>query len=391
MDSNSKTSSAKIVDPYSALGGHDTCRKLSEALYRRIAKDPELKPLFPGKSLRCATEAFGSYLVQFLGGPHEDGERLWWLSLEESHRRFQIGRRERDAWMRNMVSALDDVELSDSSRAALREFFERASTHLINSGEREQADSFEKAACVVNTVGGALSERWGIQLEHDALVAMIVKGESEQAIALTDSLLARGVFERDRRPFLGILALMIGVNDSLSSYVQKTVLGDPTLVNERYSGRTLLHWACGKGNIKIVELLLQLGADANASSEGGKTPLYCLANECKEAGTGEIVHMLVKCGALVDANENYKHCTPLHMAARRGNVDVAGALLDCAANIEARDSLGDTPLRRAVSCNQVEVAKLLLSRGADKNSKGSKSMTPKQAARTKAMKQLFDV
>jgi ankyrin repeat protein len=64
------------------------------------------------------------------------------------------------------------------------------------------------------------------------------------------------------------------------------------------------------------------------------------------------------------------------MAARRGNAEVAEALLDCGADIEARDSLGDTPLRRSVNCNKAEVAALLLSRGADAHSIGSKGLTP---------------
>ena len=77
------------------------------------------------------------------------------------------------------------------------------------------------------------------------------------------------------------------------------------------------------------------------------------------------------------------------MAARRGNVEAAGALLDCGAALEARDSVGDTPLRRAVNCNKVEVAALLLARGADVDSIGSKGITALLAARSTAMKQLL--
>jgi ankyrin repeat protein len=62
------------------------------------------------------------------------------------------------------------------------------------------------------------------------------------------------------------------------------------------------------------------------------------------------------------------------------------ALLDCGANLEARDSLGDTPLRRSVNCDRVSVARLLVSRGADVHSKGSKGITPWLAARSSTMK-----
>jgi ankyrin repeat protein len=77
------------------------------------------------------------------------------------------------------------------------------------------------------------------------------------------------------------------------------------------------------------------------------------------------------------------------MAARRGNVEVAEVLLDCGADIESRDSLGDTPLRRSVNCGKTAVAALLLARGADIHSTGSKGLTPLLAARSGAMSRLL--
>ena len=64
---------------------------------------PYCDALFPGKALRCAIEEFTAFLAQFLGGSPEDAQRRWWLSLRESHLRFKIGDRERDAWMQNSV------------------------------------------------------------------------------------------------------------------------------------------------------------------------------------------------------------------------------------------------------------------------------------------------
>jgi ankyrin repeat protein len=92
----------------------------------------------------------------------------------------------------------------------------------------------------------------------------------------------------------------------------------------------------------------------------------------------------------VNGEGGVKRCTALHMAARRGNVRVAAALLDCGADVEARDSVGDTPLRRSVNCGKLELTALLLSRGADAHSIGSRGLTPAQSARTAAMKQLTD-
>jgi ankyrin repeat protein len=97
----------------------------------------------------------------------------------------------------------------------------------------------------------------------------------------------------------------------------------------------------------------------------------------------------VRSGANVNASDGVKRCTALHMAARRGNLKIAEALLDCGADVDARDSLGDTPLRRSVNCGQIELAALFLAKGADVHSPGNKGLTPLQAARTSAMKQLL--
>jgi len=52
------------------------------------------------------------------------------------------------------------------------------------------------------------------------------------------------------------------------------------------------------------------------------------------------------------------------MAARRGHVETAQALLDSGASVNAPDRKGDTPLQRAMNCHKNEVAQLLIERGA---------------------------
>ena len=93
------------------------------AFYARVERDPILRPLFPGKSFKCAIEEFTAFLAQFLGGPSEHAHRRWWLSLHESHMRFKIGQGERAAWMRNMVQAFDDVPIGEPIRTELLAFF----------------------------------------------------------------------------------------------------------------------------------------------------------------------------------------------------------------------------------------------------------------------------
>ncbi len=330
---------------FQAFGGTPACRKLSEAFYARVKRDPLLRPLFPGKTLTCAIEEFTAFLVQFLGGPSEDTQRRWWLSLRESHLRFKIGPAERDAWMQNMIRTLDELEVDEPIRAALRSFFEHSSAYIINQNQPALAS-------------GEIADRWETQCRLDEAASAIRNNDAARAIQLAEFLIASRACSR--AVGASLLALMIGTGDSaLAGYLETALNRDPLLAHEHYGGRTLLHDAAGKGSLITVEQLLRLGADPNVLSTGGHTPLYSLANECRVAGAGAIVLALVRSGADVDANRGVMRCTPLHMAARRGNVEIAKALLECGANREARDTRGETPLRRAINCRKTGVASLL--------------------------------
>lgn len=350
------------VDLYRALGGRDGCRRLSEAFYARVQRDAILRPLFPGKSLRCAVDAFAAFLAQFLGGPPEDAEERWFLSLRESHLRFRVGQSERDAWMRNMAEALEDVPVDEPFRLALRGFFERSSAYLVNAG-KPAPERREKPP--VDPVDGELARRWAQHRALDDLVTAIRRPDAVRALELMRSPALQVRFARDRSVHSHALALLMGTRiDALLDYVERELLSDPPLAHARNRhGRTLLHDAAAQANLRFVELLLRLGAAPDAGAPAGRTPLYCVANERLTLG-GDIVHALVEAGARVDLPVGVKRCTALHMAARRGNVEVARALLECAADIHARDSAGVTPLQRARNCRKSAVASLLLSRGA---------------------------
>jgi hemoglobin len=325
---------------YEVIGGERTCRQLAEALYARIPYDPALRHFFPGKSHRCAIEAFSAFLVQFLGGPSEHSEFRYFLSLEESHARFQIGAVEREAWLRNMDATLDEVALPDAARSALRSFFHHASAYLINA----------KAP----PVSQPLADRWQRQCAIDGAIAAIRWRDMARATAMITAL------DVDRAVRCGLVEQVVrGFGDSAIEFLRAELDRDRELVHATYNSRTLLHDAAAAGSIRVVGLLLERGARV---SMPGHTPLYAVANECGRPGGGEIVRMLVRAGADVNAHDNVKRCTPLHMAARRGNLEIAKALLDCGADIDALDSKGVTPLGRARNMKKAAVAELLAAR-----------------------------
>jgi hemoglobin len=354
------------VDLYHAAGGRVVCRQLSEAFYARVKQDPVLRPLFPGKSIHCAVNAFAAFLAQFLGGPADDAEARWWLSLRASHLRFKIGPHERKAWMSNMIEALEDVPIDEPVRLALRDLFERSSAYIVNTGQAPGEPTTPESLSH-DRIHREIGKRWREQLGLDDVVAAIGDGDLDRALELTKSPALKRRFARDPAVLAHVLGLMMGfASDAVIEYAERELLARPALANirNRY-GRTLLHDASAHGNLRMVELLVRLGADPNAGTPGGRTPLYSVANECQVSGGGNIVRALVRAGALVNAPSGAKRSTALHMAARRGNTEVARALIDCGADINARDTAGDTPLRRARNCRRADVAWLLVSRGAD--------------------------
>jgi truncated hemoglobin YjbI len=328
-----------------ALGGEEGCRKLSAAFYARVGNDPVLRPFFPGKSLRCATEEFAAFLIQFLGGDEEQTQHRWWLSLRESHARFPIGPDARRAWLRQMEAALDAAPLDDATRNALRQFFSHGSAYLIG---RDTAESGH----------AELVARWSEQRALDSVIAAIVEGRDDETLALAPSFASRPSV------FVGLLARMVQSGRArLIHFVMDAAQSDPSLATRCFAGATLLHFAAGAGCLKVVALLLQLGVDPNIQGRG-RTPLYSVANECASQTGPEVVRALVKAGADVNACCGVTRATALHMAARRGHLEIARALLDSGAAVNARSRKGDTPLQRAINCRKSEVSQLLLERGA---------------------------
>ena len=328
-----------------ALGGEEGCRRLSAAFYARVGKDPVLRPFFPGKSLRCATEEFAAFLIQFLGGDENQTQYRWWLSLRESHARFQIGPNARRAWLRHMEATLDTAPLDDATRNALRDFFSRSSAYVLGMDTTESPHE-------------ELAARWSEQRVLDSVIAAVVEGRDDETLALAPRFASRPSV------FVGLMARIVQSGRArLIHFVIDAAETDPSLATRRFAGTTLLHFAAGAGCLEVVALLLRLGVDPNIQGRD-RTPLYCVANECASDTGPEVVRALVRAGADVNACGGVTRATALHMAARRGRVEIARALLDFGAAVNVRDRKGDTPLQRAINCRKKGVSQLLLERGA---------------------------
>ncbi|CAH2314459.1 histone-lysine N-methyltransferase EHMT2 [Pelobates cultripes] len=136
---------------------------------------------------------------------------------------------------------------------------------------------------------------------------------------------------------------------------------DSSFLNDQQLKRSPLHAAAQKGSLEMVHVLVQAGANFNATDKVLRTPLLeAVVNNHIEAA-----RYLVQCGACVYHKEE-DGSTCLHHAAKCGNLEMLSFLLSTGqVNVNAQDNGGWTPIIWAAEHKHIEVIRMLLTRGAD--------------------------
>ena len=115
-----------------------------------------------------------------------------------------------------------------------------------------------------------------------------------------------------------------------------------------------LHKAAIAGDVAKLNRLIKAGADVNATSKDGWTPLHWAARK----GHTDAVIALLEAGADVNATDE-RDLTPLYWAAFKGHTDAVIALLEAGADVRATDNRGRTPLDLAKINKKWSVAAIL--------------------------------
>src|SRR5687768_14649938 len=70
---------------------------------------------------------------------------------------------------------------------------------------------------------------------------------------------------------------------------------------------------------------------------------------------------------LKEINANYSNgiITPLHIAVKNGNIEIAKLLIKSNANLNIKDTSGNTPLNLAIKCKNLDLVKELIKAGTD--------------------------
>ncbi len=191
------------------------------------------------------------------------------------------------------------------------------------------------------------------------------------------------------------------VSESIEGYLGELTDRIPAMVRHLLS---TLHSAATIGDYSEVVRFLTAGADVNEKDGAGWTPLHCAAfygyypdevqkaiyyGTAKEAsnalndlgagerpqGTADVVDVLLKNGADVNARDTLGE-TPLFLAARKGFETIVKSLLDHGADANAKTRRGCTPLHAAADSGLAEIVALLLARGAVADAKDQSGLTP---------------
>lgn len=194
--------------------------------------------------------------------------------------------------------------------------------------------------------------------------------------------------------------------DSLSC-MQLLIASGADLNARNFSGESVLHQAVRKHNLAITQYLLEKGSGLENRDDHGQTALSVAAREAQ----ADIARVLLTAGAMVDARD-YSGSTPLYYGVETSNLALIGVLVKANADILAKnsandspllaamkkgpsvirellsgptkdraDSEGKTPLRILVEARaSLDTLNLVLSGGADPNSKDKLAVTPLHAA-----------
>ena len=219
-----------------------------------------------------------------------------------------------------------------------------------------------------------------VELENQEIISLLLEKEStvteyviSLAIAKNNLDVLEELIEHSDQPFGpngAARTALIGIPSYEAAKLLMDLGADVNAIGD--SGESALHFV---SDIEIAKLLIDMGLNANARTERGNNPLHCYYEDTP--GNLDILAYLIESGADVNAvNDNGE--TPLHAMIRYNHFDQVELLLMEGANVHTKDMHSDYPLHNAAWHGEdgIELAKLLISNGADINASNGRGWTP---------------
>jgi ankyrin repeat protein len=165
--------------------------------------------------------------------------------------------------------------------------------------------------------------------------------------------------------------LMLAASEGYYTEVERMILKGADPNAESGDGVTPLVYAVINRRLNTVKALLQNDADVNHITERMETPLLTAVKNMDF----EIAETLIRYGAEVNYRGNYG-AAPLHFASAYGFSDIADLLLYYDAEVDIESNDGTTPLMAAIWAGWSDVARLLIMNGANLEARDAEGFTP---------------
>ncbi|XP_074893760.1 ankyrin-2 isoform X3 [Buteo buteo] len=304
--------------------------------------------------------------------------------LEERERNLEKERKRQ-----RKISRADRKRKSDSNASFLR---------AARAGNLDKVVEYLKSGIDINTCN-----QNGLNALHLAA--------KEGHVGLVQELLERGSAV-DSATKKGNTALHIASLAGQAEVVKVLVKEGANINAQSQNGFTPLYMAAQENHIEVVKYLLENGANQSTATEDGFTPLavalqqghnqavaILLENDTKGKVRLPALHIAArkddtKSAALLLQNDHNADVqskmmvnrttesgfTPLHIAAHYGNVNVATLLLNRGAAVDFTARNGITPLHVASKRGNTNMVKLLLDRGGQIDAKTRDGLTPLHCA-----------
>ncbi|XP_064918296.1 ankyrin-2 isoform X33 [Columba livia] len=289
----------------------------------------------------------------------------------------------------NSEESKEPQALSDSNASFLR---------AARAGNLDKVVEYLKSGIDINTCN-----QNGLNALHLAA--------KEGHVGLVQELLERGSAV-DSATKKGNTALHIASLAGQAEVVKVLVKEGANINAQSQNGFTPLYMAAQENHIEVVKYLLENGANQSTATEDGFTPLavalqqghnqavaILLENDTKGKVRLPALHIAArkddtKSAALLLQNDHNADVqskmmvnrttesgfTPLHIAAHYGNVNVATLLLNRGAAVDFTARNGITPLHVASKRGNTNMVKLLLDRGGQIDAKTRDGLTPLHCA-----------
>ncbi len=250
-------------------------------------------------------------------------------------------------------------------------------------------------------------------LGETSMVSLLLKHGADPSIPNDAGQLpihiAAGISFELAHNLLGNGSLLFRVDDSGSSALDlafdagpkgvSSLLGEQFVNSLDLQGNTPLQYAAQRGDLAVVNELIEYGADLNLSNSQGETPLDIAFTRTDSDIHVEIARVLIQNYAQIPNDQEFYYAyqtlsnddvnirfeggtTPLHFAAAYHHPALLRAFIAEHGYLEARDEEENTPLHIAVVNGFFDITKLLVAAGADLDSRDAMNNSPLHLAVT---------